>query len=235
MEVARRYQIDAVTLVNRGERMTILNCNRQPLEQTLGVDLIYYNHRFDSFVLVQYKRMTKQSHGVVAYRPNSDQNHGTELKRMLGTERALRAIAKSKTSTYDGFRLSKRPFFLKLCESKAKVTLDTAMVSGMYIPLGLWLRLLRSPSSEGGRGGILIGWDNCPRRLNNGEFTNLLRNGWIGSAAGQSQYLSKIIEEVLGTGRMLIVAATSAAPRAGDFRRDEVGRFAADDDPFGTR
>jgi len=68
-------------------------------------------------------------------------------------------------------------------------------------------------------------------QINNEEFTNLLRRGWIGSAAGRSKKLSDIIEQVLGSGRMLVLAATSAAPRAHkELPRDFIGRFASEDD-----
>jgi hypothetical protein len=59
MDVARRDIVGSVVLHDRDEYLTIVNCNRQPLEETLGIDLIYNNHRFDSFVLVQYKRLTR--------------------------------------------------------------------------------------------------------------------------------------------------------------------------------
>jgi hypothetical protein len=51
MTVAARDIVSSVTLTDGNERITILNCNRQPLEQTLGVDLIYYSHRFGAFTL----------------------------------------------------------------------------------------------------------------------------------------------------------------------------------------
>ena len=60
MEVAARHAIGSVILADGDEYLTILNCNRQPLETTLGVDLIYYSHRYDSFVMVQYKRMSER-------------------------------------------------------------------------------------------------------------------------------------------------------------------------------
>ena len=63
----------------------------------------------------------------------------------------------------------------------------------------------------------------------------MLRNGWIGSAAGESKMLSRIIEAVLGAGRMLVLAATSKGPRYEDFRRDDWGRFAAEEDASAAR
>jgi len=230
MEVARRDLVGLVVLRNGEECLTILNCNRQPIEQTLGVDLIYYNHLFDSFVLVQYKRMTEGAHEP-EYRPQNDPSHDKELRRMIRAEKMLRALPKIPNHDTDTFRLSGRSFYVKLCEPKTKAVLDAGMVSGMYLPLGLWRRVLKSSSVRGPRGGVAIRWGNCPRRFNNGEFTSLLRNGWIGSAAGQSNLLKKIIEDVLSSGRMLVLAATSESPGLKDLRRDGIGRFATEDDP----
>jgi hypothetical protein len=230
LNVARRDVIGSVFLTNGTDDLTILNCNRQPLERTLGVDLIYYSHRFDSFVLVQYKRMTEGKRGA-EYRPASDPSHEEEIKRMLQTEEFLRKQPASKNSGTTDYRLSGRPFFVKLCEPKAKAALDAGMVSGMYVPLRLWRKLLSSPEVVGKKGGVVVTWDNCARRFNNGEFTNLLRNGWIGSAAGESKALAKIVEQVLSSGRMLVFAETSKARASQDLRRDHLGRFATDDDP----
>lgn len=234
LEVARRDVVGSVVLTNGDEYLTILNCNRQPLERTLGVDLIYYNHRYDSFVLVQYKRMAEAADRMPEYRPNRDASHATELKRMIRADKMLSRVPKAAGRATAAFRLSGHPFFVKLCEAKAKAALDAGMVSGMYIPLDLWRRLLQSRDVHGPRGGVVITWENCRRRFSNGEFTSLLRQGWIGSDVGASRVLSNVIEGVLGSGRMLILAATSKAPPGRDLRRDGLGRFAAYDDPAGA-
>lgn len=234
MEVARRDVVGSVVLHDHDEYLTIVNCNRQPLETTLGVDLIYYNHRFDSFVLVQYKRLTRGRADSPEYRPRRDPSHGKELHRMMQADRLLRRTPSSDDGATEAFRLSGRPFYVKLCEPRAPAALDAGMVSGMYIPLGLWRRLLKSAAVRGPRGGVAITWDNCPRRFANGEFTSLLRLGWIGSAAGRSKLLTEIVEDVLASGRMLVLAASSTGPPSRDHRRDTLGRFAADDDPAGA-
>jgi len=231
MGITRRDIIGSVVLTDGIEYLTILNCNRQPLEETLGVDLIYYSHRFDSFVLVQYKRMSEDRRGSAEYRPGNDSSHEKEVERMLKAEEFLKAQPKGEDANTSDFRLSSRPFYVKLCEPKAKAALDAGMVSGMYVPLELWRRLLDAPEARGPRGGVVITWDNCLRRFNNGEFTNLLRNGWIGSAAGESKALSRIVEQVLSGGRMLVFAETTKGRGSKDLRRDQLGRFAADDDP----
>ncbi len=234
MEVARRDQIGSLVLRHGNEYLTILNCNRQPLEETLGVDLIYYSHRFDSFVLVQYKRMRRNENGEAVYRPFLDRNHAKELKRMFEANRQLRGIPDSGKSDVAAYRLSSGPFYVKLCEPRLKSALDGGMVSGMYIPLVLWRRLLKSDRVRTPRGAVRVTWENCTRRFSNSEFTNLLRHGWIGSSAGRSNHLSKIIGDVLADRRMLVLAATTGDPEPRNWRRDTYGRFAADDDPAGS-
>ncbi|MGN6370353.1 MAG: hypothetical protein ACTHN5_19025 [Phycisphaerae bacterium] len=236
MEVAERHMVGSIVMGNwlSGEQLTILNCNRQPLEQTLGVDLIYYNHRFDSFVLVQYKRMDAGDGRTPVYRPDNDASHDKELQKMSDVDEMLKGLPPEERAELASYRLSERPFYLKLCESKVKAALDAGMVSGMYIPLDLWRRLLKSPNIVGNQGGRAISWQNCSRKFNNGEFTNLLRHGWIGSATGQSKTLSSIIERVLSSGRMLVLAATSGGSSRLDLRRDSLGKFATRDDPDGV-
>jgi hypothetical protein len=236
MDLAKRYVVGAVQLENeRGERLTILNCNRQPLERTLGVDLVYYAHSYDSFVMVQYKRMTKQSRDVMAYRPSMDKNYDQELTRMAEVEKMLAANSAGSCERLSDFRLSAQPLFFKLCESKAKAALDEGMVSGMYVPLPLWQQFMNSVDAQGKRGGVSIGWDNAPRHFSNSEFTSLLRRGWIGSSGLQSKLLSEIIEAVLSSDHMLVLAATSSASSGRDYLRDSFGRFTEEDDPLATR
>jgi hypothetical protein len=234
MEVARRYQVGAIELHNNGETLTILNCNRQPLEETLGVDLIYYNHRFHSFVLVQYKRMTSRRGGPAVYRPTGDLNHQLEMDRMKETSKALATVPKKRRKKLDECRLSSKPFYFKLCEANVKAPLDVGMVSGMYIPLDVWTRLLKSRKARGKRGGVAVGWHNSPRRFSNSEFTSLLRSGWIGSSSGASDMLATVIEEVLGKKHMLVLAATSDGSGMRDYRRNAIGQFTAIDDPLGS-
>jgi hypothetical protein len=233
MTIASRDIVSAVTLNEGTERITILNCNRQPLEETLGVDLIYYSHRFEAFTLVQYKRMVDEN-GTAGYRLKSDPNYKIEIARMHSSELLLQSLPRNKKPGVDAYRLTARPFFIKLCETKASIELDSGMVSGMYVPLEMWEALVKSEKAKGPRGAVRITWENCVRRLRNGEFTNLLRYGWIGSTAEQTEKLSEIVEAVLGAGRMLVLAATKPGNASTDYRRDNWGRFAAEDDPEGA-
>jgi hypothetical protein len=233
MSILQRDVVSAVTLTDGSEQITILNCNRQPLEQTLGVDLIYYSHRFEAFVLVQYKRMVSRS-GQPEYRPNSDPNHAKEMARMKSVEKLLSSSKLHSLPPSNSYRLNSGPFFIKLCEAKASIALDSGLVTGMYLPLKLWESLLLSPQVVGPKGGISITWENCTRRFTNSEFTSLLRYGWIGSNDSQTKQLSHIIEQVLASGRMLVLAATKPGNGSKDYRRDNRGQFAAEDDLEGA-
>lgn len=238
MEVAMRYQVGAVELENdSGERLTIMNCNRQPLEQALGVDLIYYNHNFDSFIFVQYKRMVPPTSGFgkAVYRPEGDSNYAKEVERIKAIQELVTGAAPPDSKEVGSYRLSSHPFYFKLCEARLKSALDEGMVSGMYLPIELWDRFIGSAAARGKLGGLAVGWDNCPRHFNNSEFTGMLRRGWIGSAPGESKILDKLIGKVLEGDRMLILAFTTSAEGREDYLRDQFGRFASEDDPSASR
>lgn len=41
-------------------------------------------------------------------------------------------------------------------------------------------RFLLLPEARGKHGGHRVGYNNCPRYLNNSQFVDLAREGWIG-------------------------------------------------------
>lgn len=217
-----------------GEKLTIINCNRQALEHTLGVDLIYFSHVHDSFVMIQYKRLSASGDAKPTYYPNSDKNYAGEIERMNEAAVMLRQLADSQ-STPNGYRLSDEALFLKFCEAKQKSSLDASMASGFYVPLGLWNAFASSPASKGPKGGLRIDWESKPRSLNNTEFCNMVRSGWFGSAAAQTDCLKQVIRHTLEGGRMLVLAATSRSQDRPDQLRDDFGRYTEDDDPLGWR
>ncbi len=217
-----------------GEKLTIINCNRLPLEHTLGVDLIYFSHVHDSFVMIQYKRLSGGGKGNPTYYPNSDNNYAGEIERMNEAAAMLKQLEESQ-KTLKGYRLGDDSLFLKFCEAKQKSSLDASMASGFYVPLGLWNAFASSPSSKGPKGGLRINWKNKPRSLNNTEFCNMVRSGWFGSSAAQTDCLKEIIRHTLEGGRMLVLAATSRSQDRPDQLRDDLGRYTEDDDPLGWR
>ena len=43
-----------------GRRLTVLLANKNAIELTTGVDLVYFIHRYSAFVLVQYKHVRRE-------------------------------------------------------------------------------------------------------------------------------------------------------------------------------
>lgn len=206
-DVVKRYQFSAVTFANQYTKLTVVLANHLPLEEQLGADLIYYNHRYDSFVAVQYKMMERGGRDGATFRlPNAQLE--TEISRMNAAIDGLKN-AKDPGMQSD-FRLTSNPFFLKLCARDIFNPDDESLVKGMYFPLGLWKFLSADETLVGSGGGRQITYENAGRYFDNTEFMRLVTHAWVGTTPGQSALLAPIIRETLDSGRSVILA--SAAP-----------------------
>lgn len=224
MTALQPHLVGAVRLSTTSGTLTILNANRTGIERTLGVDLVYYNHRYDSFTLVQYKRMRGDDNPV--YRPGSDRNLEKELRRMRRFQRGSSIVK----PTYETYRLLDRSFFLKLCKAHSPGDWNGRMLQGMYFPLQLWDLLVKSPAAKGPKGGIAIGFDGAKRRLTNSEFTQLLRKGWLGTNMKDTQRINDILVEQLAAGHSVVAAVHEPDRITVDYPRDSIGRFASEED-----
>lgn len=219
----RPVLVGAVQLTTQSGTLTILNANRTTIERTLGVDLVYFNHQFESFVLVQYKRLCGENNPV--YRPESDRSLADEIRRMKAFDAGSGHVERS----YESYRLVESPFFLKLCRAQVTGDWNGRMLNGMYFPLHLWDLLLESSAAVGPRGGIAVGFDGASRRFSNSTFTRLLSQGWLGTASTATKRISEILEQQLAADRSIVVAIHEPS-RTSDLVRDERGRFASPDD-----
>lgn len=180
-----------VHFANGNERLTVLNVNRRPLEQVTGADLIYHNESQESFVLVQYKTMAREGdpgETKLVVRPSSDGNLESELDRMRQFVEALG------DGTVDQWRLHPGFCFLKLCRPVLDLDYpERELVGGMYLPLEYWDLLAISPEVKGPRGGIVMTYENVPRRIDNSLFVELVRGGWIGSRAETTTTITDLV------------------------------------------
>jgi hypothetical protein len=179
------------------KRIFIMNANRTSVEQTLGVDVVYFNEARGSFVLVQYKKMRAESVGVrkeLSYRPDS--NLTDELERM----RRIDDLCQEHPGE---FRLLSTACWMKLCNPDPLIDDPAALIKGMYFAREHFEELLRT--CQGPRGGTRIGYDNVPRHLNNTTFTELVADGWIGSRGPATDEISWLIRESLETGHAVVV------------------------------
>lgn len=191
----------AVEFEKENQKITLMNVNRQPLEKTLGVDLLIYHHTFQSYILIQYKRMKKEK-DVYVYRP-TDSSYKSEIKRMNAFEKTLNHNFDSSIKNY---RLNNELFYFKLCQAKIENMNSNRMVSGMYIPLDLWKIILDDKCSDGPNGGKLLTYQNTGRYLNNTHFINLAQNGWIGSKIDDFNKITEIVMSSIDSDNSLILA-----------------------------
>ncbi len=191
-----------VSVFEQGDRrLEVIYANRNALENTLGVDLIYYNERFQLYVLVQYKLMRDEGESVI-YRP--DAQLAAELARMDQFFAAHRSTAP--IQSHEQFRLSEDGFLLKLVPRKGLKPASGELIRGMYIPREYMNFLLGPSGPRGTQGGTQITFDNAPRYLTNSQFAASVHAGWIGSRGVQSQVLHAMIQQFYESGRALVVA-----------------------------
>ncbi|MBD3637217.1 MAG: hypothetical protein HUJ25_07700 [Crocinitomicaceae bacterium] len=187
-----------------GEKiLTINNFNRRKVEETLGVDLIYYNHHYNSYVLVQYKRLSEESDSY-GYRPIG-KTYEKEFNNMTTLENGLKQSKRGTPSLLD-YRFHHGLCYFKLCEPKVLDFSSTGMIKGMYFPLDYWTELVQDEQTSGKKGGKIISYENAGRYFNNSQFVPLVRDGWIGSNSLQTSMLTQIIEQILDSNRSLILA-----------------------------
>lgn len=195
----------ASAVFKRGsERLSVMNVNRHPVEQTLGVDLFYYHYRYESYVTVQYKRMEKGAAGDVFWL--NDETYEKELRRMRRYEAALRKARSRLPFELRDFRLHPGTAYFKLCPAGPLDPSSTDMIKGMYIPLEYWEALLRSPNVVGERGGRRMTFESVERYFNNTLFIELVQAGWVGSNPGRTEVLTELIKASLEGNSVLLAA-----------------------------
>jgi hypothetical protein len=182
-------------------RLTVFNVNTRDVESTLGVDLIYYIARYDSYVLVQYKRMMSEMGKVPEYRPG-----GSYKKELAAMDKFERDFCDADTEALRDYRLDPGPFYFKIGDASSCSVDTTTMVPGMYIPLAYWRRLVTNPAAKGDRGGVRITREAAGRHIANTLFVDLVQGGWIGSRTCRSGVITRMINAWLHGGHSLILA-----------------------------
>lgn len=185
------------TFTEGRRQIFIMNANRTAVERTLGVDVVYLNQTTRSFILVQYKKMRRESTGrgdSLFYRPDDDID--AELKRMARIDELCARVN-------GDFRLLPSACWMKLCEPDPNIIDPATLIKGMYFAREHFLELMTS--CKGPRGGTRIGYENAPRYLNNTMFTNLVADGWIGSSGPATKEIERLIRDSLETGHAVMV------------------------------
>ncbi|RQU06566.1 hypothetical protein DF022_06235 [Burkholderia cepacia] len=189
----------------RGRSVRVVVVDRDDLETVLGVDLIIYNSCYDNFVLLQYKRMRKELDGWSYPVAPSSNLHG-QLAQMRQFKLAVAQAPHAPKPSLWSYRLNQEPFFFKFCEQHRPESRDESLIPGITMPAEHLDEFLGLPEAQGARGGILVGYHNCPRYLNNTEFIQLAKSGWIGTSAQSATLLREVLEANRHGGRQAMLA-----------------------------
>jgi hypothetical protein len=186
-------------------KIFVMNANRTAVEHTLGVDVVYWNEQRSSFVLVQYKKMRRESDEPAGpthleYRP--DHNLSGELERMRQVDAQCRPQP-------GDFRLLSTPCWFKLCDPSGHVGDPTDLIKGMYFAREHFEELMQT--CRGPRGGTVITYENSTRHLSNTLFIELVRDGWIGSSGSASDQIRDLVRESISTGHAVLFGAQTGA------------------------
>ena len=76
----------------------------------------------------------------------------------------------------------------------------------MYLPLDLWKRLSEDDATKGPRGGRVLTYQNAGRWLTNSDFVSLVANAWVGTPVPQSDFLRRVVESAIETGKTITLA-----------------------------
>jgi len=187
---------------NRSVRIYIVD--QTDIETVLGVDLIIYSTCYENFLLLQYKRMIRGKNSW-AYQINPSSNLNNQLASMASFRSAVASQPPSPPTLWS-YRLNDNPFYFKFCEQFRSEARDDSLIPGITMCETHLREFLILPESHGPKGGLSVGYHNCPRYLNNTEFIQLARVGWIGSGMQAVSLLQKVLKANQKGGRSAMFA-----------------------------
>ena len=182
------------------EVLEVITANKRPLEEVLGVDLIYLNAVKQNVVMVQYKMLEvtrNEPETDWLYRPDG------QLKKELSRMQLFnRAHAPGPTE----YRINPQVFYLRFVRRDAVVG-----QSAVIMPIEHFEIIQRDPASQGPKGAFRISYEALDGRyLRQDGFLELVRSGYIGAYAKTTGALTALIRAVLKGNRAVVAAVQSA-------------------------
>ena len=180
----------------RDERLVIYTANKLPLEQMLGVDLIYINETRGNVVMLQYKMLEE-------YEQDNDNRDW-----LFRPDQQLRdEIARMRLPDFDGslsdYRLSRNPFFFKFV--KRRVVDDRHQ--SFLVSLDHLNQILAAPEANGPRGGVRLSYEALDGTyLREADMLGLIRSGYIGTHKAETAALATIIQEAANGNKAVVLA-----------------------------
>ena len=193
-------------------KLEVFNVNRHRIEESLGVDLIYLNETFNAWTMVQYKLMEQGPWGP-GYRPDA------AFDRELGRMRQFRTGDPDAWQVDQGglnYRLCGDGFYFKFCARVQLVVLEESLLPGMYLPRQFMEAMFADESLLGPKGGRVVTFKNTARHITNTLFTDLVRDGWIGTRGISSSRIAEIVKEALSGNKSVVLARSRPHQAAAD-------------------
>jgi len=182
------------------EILEIITANKRPLEEVLGVDLIYLNAVKQNVVMVQYKMLEADRQDGVTdwlYRPDG------QLKKELAR---MRLFSQAHAPGPLEYRINPQVFYLRFVRRDAVLG-----KSAVTIPIDHFDVLRRDRACKGPKGAFRISYETLDGRyLRQDGFLDLVQSGYIGSYARTTSDLKGLIEAVLKDDRAVVAAVQSA-------------------------
>lgn len=174
--------------------LEIYTANRRPLEQLLGVDLIYLNERRGALVMVQYKILERDRDLGEGWQVRINWQFEDELDRMRQFDGDLEPEGP--------YRLHPGAFFVKMMKRHS-----AASAAGIVISLGHLDHMLGNGGLRGSRGGLRIDHAELDGHyLRSEAFVELVRSGYVGTRGATTRHLQSMIEATLNEGRAVVAA-----------------------------
>lgn len=180
--------------------------DKKPLETLLGIDLLIYLEEYQTFVMLQYKTMHRQEQlkgQPWSYLVDSQLNQ--QLAAMANAESRTTKIPATPPAIRD-WRLREEAFFFKFCETVKPEARDEALSPGITMCRSHLEAFLALSDSDGPSGGKRVGYDNCPRYLNNTQFVDLVREGWVGCGPQGFAFMHEVLKASQSGGRAAVLA-----------------------------
>ncbi|WP_153065771.1 hypothetical protein [Haemophilus haemolyticus] len=167
---------------NESEELIIYTANKNPLENLLGVDLIYINNIQKNMVMVQYKILEKEGDSWI-FRDNNNQLRD-EVERMNRVKEILNDNSKNE------YRLNPSPFFLRFIKRQSSGNNPVSFC----ISLDHYQQIMNQPVTLGPRGGRRIGYDEMQKHyIGKSELEGLIRSGYVGTYSQDTDNIHEII------------------------------------------
>ena len=186
-----------------GELLEIVTANKRPLEELLGVDLIYINHTQNASVMLQYKMM--EPSGTSPRKTGGEQEWTVRIDKQFRDQLARMEKFNKNHNSNGSYRLNSSPFFIKLIKRYSKINASSIILSLEHLN-----QLIAKGGATGPRNGLRISYQKLAGHyLRGNSFVELVRSGYIGTHRITTEHFERLIDATLAGDHSFVAAIHS--------------------------